>query len=107
MLVLWFLAGGIMLIQAFRYRSASESLDKELVCLYKALPLLIGMVLIFFGVYLIKLGKVIETVVELFLGVLVFIYSIQRLKGIKLENLLINGLLLIALGVTLGYIVVF
>ena len=66
-----------------------------------------GLVLIFFGIFLIKLGKIIETVVELFLGALVVIYSINRLRNFKAENLIVIGLLLLALVCTFAYLLVF
>ena len=79
-----------------------ENAQKAVDTLQMAIPLLFGILLIFFGAFLMRFEKLMETAIELFLGLTLTIYGIKRLKGQPWLNLASVGLLVIAMGVTLA-----
>ena len=106
-MAIWILIGISFLFKGLIIKKTdkAESNLRQLVsCLEQGFPLYIGILLLFFGLFLIGLDKIIETMVESFLGVLIIIYGMGRLKGQKVQDLLLVALVIIGFSLTLGYI---
>ncbi|WP_455392570.1 hypothetical protein [[Eubacterium] cellulosolvens] len=120
-ILLWILNSIILFFQAYRSYITVElrkpttttdvaraydnekpnELEKSIKSLYAAIPIYIGIILVFFGMFLFRFDKVMETVVELFLGGVVILYGIQRLKGSEWSRLLLTGTVTVAVIYTL------
>jgi hypothetical protein len=103
-LILWAIVACFLMLQSFRTPpdAAQPVTIKINQSLYASIPLFIGVILIFFGLFLIRYGKVLETLVEVFLGVITLIYGLQRLKGQDKSSLVLIFLILLAMVVTLA-----
>lgn len=100
LLLLWILISIILIVQSLRYGGSvqdPEAMEKIIRSLYSSLPIYFGIILIFFGVFLFRFNKLIETVVELFLGFVVILYGALRLKDYEWSQLLMTGLFAIAI----------
>jgi hypothetical protein len=71
-----------------------------------AFPAFIGILLIFFSIYLIRAEKVIESVIELFLGLVLIGYTGKQLKKQKSKDLFFIVIAFISFSISLGYLLV-
>ena len=105
-LTLWALIAIILIIQAVRSKEGTPKVIRTLEGLYAALPIFLGIILIFFGIFLAAFEKHIETIIELFLGGMVILYGINRLKGFKNLELILIALICFSLTLTLALILI-
>jgi hypothetical protein len=96
-IVLWIVISVFILIQTIRSFKGGSDVENTLRVLYSSLPIMIGIALFFFGIFLIRFEKFMEIVIELFLGIIVIIYGFQRLKGYEWSQLIISGIVIIAI----------
>ena len=92
-----------LILQTFRERGYLAF--GTISALYLALPIFFGVLLIFFGFFLFNFEKMLETVIELFLGGILIVYGIQRLRAQKYYNLFLTGLIMVAFALTLTYLI--
>jgi hypothetical protein len=102
-LTVWGIIGLSLIIQTFREKGYLAF--GTISTLYLALPIFFGVILIFFGFFLFNFEKMMETVIELFLGGILIVYGIQRLRAQKYYNLFLTGLIIIAFALTLTYLI--
>jgi hypothetical protein len=77
---------------------------KTIKMIVSALPLFLGIFLMYFGIFLFRIEKLIEALIEFFLGFIIIIYGLRRLNGQDLPWLVLTGSITLALVSTLGYL---
>jgi hypothetical protein len=102
--ILWLITGLYTLSQGFV--NQGDSAESQIIGLQQAAPIFFGIFLIFFGIFLFRFGKIMETLVELFLGGVVILYGAKRIRSIQIQNLGITILLAFSLSLTLTYLFV-
>jgi hypothetical protein len=89
---LWMIIAIFLLAQTSQAFKGKSDIENTIRFLYFSLPIIIGLVLIFFGIYLIRYEKLMEIVIEIFLGIIVIIYGIPRLRDFGWPQI-VNGVL--------------
>ncbi len=96
-IALWIVIGVILIIKTVRSKGEVTVVKDTILCLYSCLPLILGIILIFFGIFLALLEKFIETLIEVFLGGMIILYGIKRVKEHETFNLVFVGLIILVL----------
>ncbi len=100
---LWCLVGILMVYLVLAKNG--EYAYKTVKGLQVGMPLFFGVILLFFGVFLIGFEKIFETVIEFFLGLTLIVYGVKRLKGQPGHNIFLTGLTACAVGFTLLFLI--
>ena len=100
-LIIWSLIAVGLIIQGIRKNN--EMAAEIVMGLQMALPIFFGIILILFGIFLIGFEKLIETIIETFLGGILIVYGIQNVKNQRTQNLIIIGLIILAFIITIVF----
>jgi hypothetical protein len=104
-LILWLITGIYLFAQGIS--KSGENAEIIISSLKLAVPLYVGIILIFFGLYLLQFEKIIETLIELFLGGIVIFYTLTRFKTQDGQDYKTIALTSCALIISLVFIYIF
>jgi hypothetical protein len=105
---LWCLTAMVLIYQVFKNQNNQSEIINLTKSFRSGIPSLIGILLIFFGIYLISLEKAMESLVELFLGAILIINSLKQMKEQEqpLKGLVVILLIAICFCLTLAYSII-
>jgi uncharacterized membrane protein len=105
---LWCLTAIILIYQVFKNQKNQTAIMNLAKGFKSGIPSLIGILLIFFGIYLISLEKAMESVIELFLGAILIINSLKQMKEQEqpLRGMVVILLIAICFCLTLAYSII-
>ena len=101
---LWILVGIFLIALGIRDKDTSANIIKTVSGLYLSTPIYFGIILIFFGIFLLTFDKLIETIIELFLGGIVIIYGVKRILSLERSSVALIGLIALAISATFALI---
>ncbi len=104
-LILWLITGAYL----FAHGISKSGVKAELILttLKLAIPLYVGIFLIFFGLYLFQFEKIIETLIEFFLGGIIIFYTLTKFKIQQKIDFATIGLTSLSLILSLAYLYIF
>ena len=103
-LLLWLVAGLIIIYNVYINYKQTERLIELIDSFKTAIPLYIGLLLLFFGLMLIILEKILECLIELFLSIIILYYGGLMIKSLKKRNLIVLVFISICFIITMAYL---